>query len=54
VVCYVHHNAPVVERERINLYFDANDIRDDTKGIVLFVVCYFSLSGREVFFNCSH
>lgn len=47
---YVHHNDPVVEREKINLYFDANDNRVYTKGIVLFVVCYFSLSGREVFF----
>jgi hypothetical protein len=49
-VSYVHHNDPVVEREKINLYFDANDNRVYTKGIVLFVVCYFSLSGREVFF----
>jgi len=25
-------------REKINLYFDANDIRIDSKGIVLFVI----------------
>jgi hypothetical protein len=43
-VSYVHHNAPVVERERdrererINLYFGANDIRVDSKGSVLFVI----------------
>jgi hypothetical protein len=35
---------------QINLYFDANDIRIDSKGVVLFVIFYLGGSGVEFFF----